>query len=105
MVGQILELTEGLTTSFGPGGQLGQTSANLAWADDDHLAAAGDLSMPCLMLAAEHDAYFAPAMLRRVAETIPDARYVEIPGSAHITTDPVGAKVITDAVSEFLKAH
>ena len=105
MVGQILELTEGLTTSFGPGGQLGQTSANLAWADDDHLAAAGDLAMPCLMLAAEHDAYFAPAMLRRVAETIPDARYVEIPGSAHITTDPVGAKVITDAVSEFLKAR
>jgi thioesterase CepJ len=105
IVGQILELTKGLTTSFGPGGQLGQLSANLAWADDDHLAAASDLSMPCLMLAAEHDAYFAPATLRSVAETIPGARFVEIPGSAHITTDPVGAKVITDAVGEFLKAN
>jgi pimeloyl-ACP methyl ester carboxylesterase len=105
IVRQILELTKGLTTSFGPGGQLGQISANLAWADEDHLAAVGELSMPCLMLAAEHDAYFAPATLRRVAETIPDAQYVEIPGSAHITTDPAGAKVITDAVGEFLKAH
>jgi pimeloyl-ACP methyl ester carboxylesterase len=105
LVEQILEATAGLITSFGPGGRLGQTSANVAWASEDHLAELAELSVPCLVLAAEHDAFFPPASLKRVAEMIPDAQYVEIPGSAHITLDPAGAKVVTDAVSEFLSGQ
>ncbi|TDJ22311.1 MAG: alpha/beta hydrolase [Gammaproteobacteria bacterium] len=105
MVEQILEVTAGLTSSFGPGGQQGQTGANVAWSKEDHVAELADMSVPCLVLAAEHDVFFPPANLKRVAETIPDARYVEIPGSAHITTDPAGAKVITDAVREFLSSQ
>ena len=95
----VIDLNKTLTSL---NGQQGQTGANLAWSSEDHLAELADMSVPCLVLAAEHDAFFPPANLKRVAETIPDARYVEIPGSAHITTDPAGAKVISDAVSEFL---
>jgi thioesterase CepJ len=105
LVEQMLEATAGLTSSFGPGGQLGQSSANVAWASEDHLAELADMSVPCLVLAAQHDAYFPPASLKRVAETIPDARYVEIPGSAHITMDPAGVKVVTDAVGDFLSGQ
>jgi pimeloyl-ACP methyl ester carboxylesterase len=105
LVEQILEATADLTSSFGPGGRLGQFSANVAWASEDHLAELADMSVPCLVLAAEHDAFFSPAGLKRVAESIPDARYVEIPGSAHLTIDPASAKVVTDAVSEFLSGQ
>lgn len=100
-----LELTQGLVSSFGKGGQYGQLHADAAWGEQDHLAELAGMSAPCLVIAAEHDPYFPPEHLKRVAQTIPDARYVELAGSAHVTTDPAAMRVAMDALGEFLKTH
>lgn len=101
----ILTLAASLTTAFGPGGNYGQTAANAAWAAEDHLSELADLAAPTLIIGAEHDTIFPPANLKRAAAMTPDATYVEMPGSAHVTTDPVAARVATDALRAFLEQH
>jgi pimeloyl-ACP methyl ester carboxylesterase len=105
IVESALTLAGQFTSTFGPGGQYGQLHADAAWAAEDHLSELAGMSVPCLVIAAEHDPYFPPAHLKAAAERIPDARYVELPGSPHVTTDPVGIKLSNAAISEFLKAH
>ena len=105
MVDQIVELAGALTTSFGPGGEYGQIAADAAWAAEDHLAELADLAVPCLVIAAEHDAFFPPVLMKRAADTIPNATYVEMPNSAHIATDPAAIQIAVDAMRDFLSGQ
>ncbi len=71
----------------GPG-RHGQFEANRTWAMEDHLDELADLKMPALVVAAEQDVWFPPALMRRAADRIPNADYHEMRGAAHIGTDP-----------------
>ena len=100
-----LKLAQGLAMSFGKGGQYGQVHADAAWSDRDRLAELAGMSVPCLVVAAEHDPYFPPKHLKRVAQTIPDAHFVELPGSAHVTANPSATRIAADVIGEFLKTR
>jgi pimeloyl-ACP methyl ester carboxylesterase len=66
-------------------GRLGQYEACLAWSTDvERTAAWPGLTVPCLVLAFEHDIDSPPARARQAAETIPGAQFVEIPGASHL---------------------
>ena len=43
-----------------------------------------DITVPCLVLAFEHDIDSPPARAREAAALIPGARYAEIPDSSHL---------------------
>jgi pimeloyl-ACP methyl ester carboxylesterase len=42
-----------------------------------------DVTVPCLVMAFEHDVYFPPRAGREAAEAMPRGEFVEIPGAAH----------------------
>jgi pimeloyl-ACP methyl ester carboxylesterase len=66
-------------------GRLGQYEACLAWSNDlERTRAWPTLSVPCLVLAFEHDVDSPPARARQAAATIPGARFVEIPQASHL---------------------
>jgi thioesterase CepJ len=66
-------------------GRLGQYEACLAWSTDPaHGAAWPGISVPCLVMAYEHDVDSPPAYAREAAALIPGARYVELPDSSHL---------------------
>ncbi|MFJ2993917.1 alpha/beta fold hydrolase [Pandoraea sp. NPDC087047] len=54
-------------------------------------AALARLVVPVLLIAGEHDANAPPKVMARMAESIPDARYVCLPGAGHLMnlTHPV----------------
>ena len=41
------------------------------------------LTMPALLIVGDHDQLFAPAVVRALADLLPDARVVEVPGAGH----------------------
>ncbi|VVE85189.1 alpha/beta fold hydrolase [Pandoraea sputorum] len=47
-------------------------------------AALARLSVPVLLIAGEHDSNAPPKVMARMAESIPDARYVCLPGAGHL---------------------
>jgi thioesterase CepJ len=66
-------------------GRLGQYEACLAWSTDPvRTTHWPDVSVPCLVLAFEHDVDSPPRYARQAAEAIPSCEYREIAGSGHI---------------------
>lgn len=80
-------------------GRLGQYEACLRWSNDlERTKAWASISVPCLVLAFEHDVDSPPARAREAAQRIPGARFVEIQGASHLGVfthvDAVAAEVI-----------
>jgi pimeloyl-ACP methyl ester carboxylesterase len=66
-------------------GRLGQYEAALAWSlDVERTRRWPAMSVPCLVLAFEHDVDSPPARAREAAGVIPTARFVEVPGASHL---------------------
>jgi pimeloyl-ACP methyl ester carboxylesterase len=66
-------------------GRLGQYEAALAWSiDPARTTRWPEISVPCLVLAFEHDVDSPPAKARMAASTIPGCEYREIAGAGHI---------------------
>ena len=83
-------------------GRLGQYEACLAWSTDpNHGAAWPNISVPCLIMAYEHDVDSPPAGARAAARAIPGARYVEIPDTSHLAPF-THAHLVGDALVQFL---
>jgi thioesterase CepJ len=80
-------------------GRLGQYEAALAWSTDpDHGAGWAQISVPCLIMAYEHDVDSPPQRAREAAAIIPGARYVEIADTSHLAPfthgDAVGGVLV-----------
>jgi pimeloyl-ACP methyl ester carboxylesterase len=80
-------------------GRLGHFEACLAWSLDlERTRAWPDITVPCLVLAFEHDIDSPPAHARRAAAQIPGARFAEIPDSSHLGVfthvDAVAAELV-----------
>ena len=66
-------------------GRLGQYEACLAWSVDSERARVwSDITVPCIVVAFEHDIDSPPAHARHGAALIAGARYAEIPDSSHL---------------------
>jgi pimeloyl-ACP methyl ester carboxylesterase len=66
-------------------GRLGQYEAALAWSTDPKRTTRwSEISVPCLVLAFEHDVDSPPDKARQAAAAIPQCEYREIAGSGHI---------------------
>jgi pimeloyl-ACP methyl ester carboxylesterase len=81
-------------------GRLGHYEACLAWSLDlERTRVWPDITVPCLVLAFEHDVDSPPAHARAAAAQIPGARYEEIANSSHLgvfTHVDAVAAVLTD---------
>ena len=81
-------------------GRLGQYEACLAWSNDlERTRDWSSISVPCLVLAFEHDVDSPPARAREAAAIIPGAGFVEIPDTSHLgvfTHGPAVAEVLVD---------
>jgi len=85
-------------------GRLGQYEACLAWSTNPkHGDEWSQITVPCLIMAYEHDVDSPPARAREAAAVIPDARYVEMPDTSHLAPFTHGAAV-ADALIEFFHA-
>ena len=85
-------------------GRLGQYEACLAWSTDPkHGEAWPSISVPCLIMAYEHDVDSPPARAREAAAIIPGARYVEIPDTSHLAPFTNGWAVGA-ALIEFMRS-
>jgi thioesterase CepJ len=85
-------------------GRLGQYEACLAWSTDpEHGAGWPAITVPCLVMAFEHDVDSPPARAREAATIIPNARYVEIPGTSHLAPF-THADAVADALIDFFRA-
>ena len=80
-----------------------------AWADDlvaiadyDRCDDVSALTMPTLLLAAEHDQVSTPDAMRAMSERIPDARFELVPGAAHMSifTRPTQLAALLDRAAE-----
>jgi pimeloyl-ACP methyl ester carboxylesterase len=79
-------------------GRLGQFEACLAWSlDRERTRVWPNITVPCLVLAFEHDIDSPPARAREAADRIPGARFAEIPDSSHL-----GIFTHADAVASVL---
>jgi thioesterase CepJ len=79
-------------------GRLGQYEAALAWSTDPARTTRWpEISVPCLILAFEHDVDSPPEKAREAASIIPGCEYREIAGSGHI-----GIVTHADEVAESL---
>jgi pimeloyl-ACP methyl ester carboxylesterase len=66
-------------------GRLGHYEACLAWSLDlERVQVWPDITVPCLVLAFEHDIDSPPTHARAAAAQIPGARYAEIPDASHL---------------------
>ena len=66
-------------------GRFGRYEACLAWSTDpEHGARWPAIAVPCLVMAFEHDVDSPPMRAREAAAIIPNASYVEIPGTSHL---------------------
>lgn len=83
-------------------GRLGQYEACLAWSNDlERTKAWPGITVPCLVLAFEHDIDSPPARAREAAALIPDARYTEIAGASHLGIFTHGREVAARLVDFF----
>jgi 3-oxoadipate enol-lactonase len=78
----------------------GYTGCCAAIRDMDQRAAISRISVPTLVIAGTHDPATPPAMGQYIAETIPGARYVELP-AAHLSNIEA-APAFNELVFEFL---
>ncbi len=92
MVEAWLELLEDQPVWPNPG-RLGQYEACLAWSNDlERTRAWPAISVPCLVMAFEHDVDSPPARARQAAAPIPGARFVEIPDASHLGISPTARR-------------
>jgi pimeloyl-ACP methyl ester carboxylesterase len=85
-------------------GRLGQYEACLAWSTNPgHGGAWPAISVPCLIMAYEHDVDSPPAHARKAAAIIPGARYAEIPDTSHLAPFTHGAAV-AEILVDFFRA-
>jgi pimeloyl-ACP methyl ester carboxylesterase len=81
-------------------GRLGQYEACLAWSNDTGRTRAWpSITVPCLVLAFEHDVDSPPPRAREAAAELSSARFVEIPDASHLgvfTHGGVVAKTLID---------
>jgi pimeloyl-ACP methyl ester carboxylesterase len=81
-------------------GRLGQYEACLAWSNDtERTGVWPNITVPCLVLAFEHDVDSPPQRAREAAGEIPTATFVEIPDASHLgvfTHGGVVAKTLID---------
>jgi 3-oxoadipate enol-lactonase len=80
----------------------GYTGCCAAIRDMDQRATISGISAPTLVIAGTHDPATPPAMGRSIAESVPGARYVELP-TAHLSNIEA-APAFNRAVLEFLRA-
>ncbi|HVA07915.1 MAG TPA: alpha/beta hydrolase [Acidimicrobiales bacterium] len=86
-------------------GRLGQYEAALAWSTDPiRTTRWPEISLPCLVLAFEHDVDSPPQKAHEAAETIPSADFVEIMGSGHIGIVTHAGEVASHLI-EFFARH
>ena len=84
-------------------GRLGQYEACLAWSTDSaHGAAWPTISVPCLIMAYEHDVDSPPARAREAADIIPGARYAEVADTSHLAPFTHGA-VVAELLVDFFR--
>ena len=96
-----LEILEGQPVWPNPG-RLGQYEACLAWSNDlERTRAWPSISVPCLVLAFEHDIDSPPVRAREAAAAIPGARFVEIADASHIGIVTHGHQVATVLIDFF----
>ena len=85
-------------------GRLGQYEAALAWSlDTGRVRRWPDITVPCLVLAFEHDVDSPPARARQAADSIPTARCVEVAGASHLgvfTHAGEVARIVLDFLAE-----
>jgi thioesterase CepJ len=83
-------------------GRLGQYEAALAWSTDPvRTTRWSEVSVPCLVLAFEHDVDSPPDKARQAAATMPGCEYREIAGSGHIGIVTHAEQVAAHLVSFF----
>jgi pimeloyl-ACP methyl ester carboxylesterase len=70
----------------------------------DLLANADAVSAPALVIAGEYDVTVPPAAMRLIADSLPDADYVELPGVGHFVEVEAGEQ-FSAVVREFLSAR
>lgn len=79
-------------------GRLGQYEAALAWSTDAvRTTRWPEVSVPCLVLAFEHDIDSPPRYARQAAEIMPGAVYREVAGAGHL-----GFMTHVDVVADYL---
>ena len=85
-------------------GRLGQYEACLAWSTNPrHGEAWPSISVPCLIMAYEHDVDSPPEYAREAAARIPGARYLEIADTSHLAPF-THAAVVGEALADFFRA-
>jgi len=86
-------------------GRLGQYEACLAWSTDpSHTAGWASISVPCLVLAFEHDVDSPPVHARAAAAAIPSAQFVELAGASHLAPFTHATEVAQALVQFFERA-
>ncbi len=103
IVGGWLELIRDQPPNLNPG-RLGQFEACLEWSLDlERTRVWPEISVPCLILAFEHDIDSPPPRAREAATQIPGARYEEIADASHlgIFTHP---REVAAVLAEFFSA-
>jgi pimeloyl-ACP methyl ester carboxylesterase len=92
---QFIDISLAMPAWEGPG-RLGQHLADQGY--DDRLKDLAGITVPCTVIAFEHDVLTPPLLCREVADAIPDCHYVEIPNTGHFGTaenpDPVNAALL-----------
>jgi pimeloyl-ACP methyl ester carboxylesterase len=86
-------------------GSIGQTAANLEWAERDHLAEAAEISVPSLMIANEFDVVFDPADLLAASRQMQNCEFVLLEGQPHVATDPAIVERLVQTAVEFVARH
>jgi thioesterase CepJ len=85
-------------------GRLGQYEAALAWSTDPvRTTRWREVTVPCLVLAFEHDVDSPPEKARIAAATIPGCEYREVMGSGHIGIVTHGQEVAAHLVDFFAR--
>lgn len=85
-------------------GKLGQYEAALSWSTrTDGAARRAAITIPCLVLAFEHDVDSPPARAREAAASIPGAAFVEIADASHLGVITHGSDVCDALVSFFAR--
>jgi thioesterase CepJ len=83
-------------------GRLGQYEAALAWSLDlERVQGWPTISVPCLVMAFEHDVDSPPTRAREAAAAIPGARYEEIAEASHLGVFTHGPQVASLLVQFF----
>jgi pimeloyl-ACP methyl ester carboxylesterase len=83
-------------------GRLGQYEACLAWSTDtERTRDWPSITVPCLVLAFEHDVDSPPARARQAAGQIRSAKFVEIPDASHLGVFTHGGAVAKTLIDFF----